>query len=123
MEIILDSNVIIYFSDSRQENLRKWLKDQSIMVSAVSQVEVLGFHKITRSEKDLATHFFSKCQVVEINQQIIHKAIHLRQQKKMSLGDAIIAATALTEKLPLVTANIKDFQHIKDLELIDPLAV
>ena len=60
---------------------------------------------------------------MDISRQLIDKAIHLRQQKNMSLGDAIIAATALTEKLPLVTANIKDFQHIEELELIDPMAV
>ena len=36
----------------------------------------------------------------------------------MSIGDAIIAATALSEALPLLTANIKDFKHIKELNLI-----
>ncbi len=123
MEIILDSNVIIYFSDNRKKSLRSWLKHQALTVSAISQIEVLGFHKITETEKYLTTHFFSKCRVVENNPQIIQKSIHLRQQKKMSLGDAIMAATAITEKLPLVTANTQDFKHIKDLELIDPLTV
>ncbi|WP_425330099.1 PIN domain-containing protein [Synechococcus elongatus] len=33
----------------------------------------------------------------------------------MKLPDAIIAATALTENLPLVTCNAKDFQNIAGL--------
>lgn len=71
MEIGLDSNVIIYFSDLRQKNLRKWLKDQILTVSAISEIEVLGFYKITETEKFLTSLFFSKCRIVEINPQII----------------------------------------------------
>lgn len=123
MDIVLDSNVIIYFSDYRKKSLRNWLKQQSLTVSTISQIEVLGFYKITETEKYLTTQFFSKCRVVEINPQIIQESIHLRQQKKMSLGDAIIAATAITEKLPLLTSNTIDFEHIKDLELLNPLTL
>ena len=54
---------------------------------------------------------------------IILKSITLKQQKKLSLGDAIIAATAISENLSLLTANTKDFKHIEELELIDPMAV
>lgn len=41
----------------------------------------------------------------------------------MSLGDAIIAATAKVYKLPLATANTKDFIHLEDITLINPLAI
>ena len=40
----------------------------------------------------------------------------------MSLGDALIAGTALNVKLKLATHNTKDFEWIEELELIDPLA-
>ena len=39
----------------------------------------------------------------------------------MSLGDSIIAGTAITYELPLLTLNSKDFRHIENLILIDPL--
>ena len=39
----------------------------------------------------------------------------------MSIGDAIIAATARRHDLPLMSANTKDFKHINQLELINPL--
>lgn len=123
MEVLLDSNIIIYSSDIRRNALRKWLKNQSLAVSAVSQIEVLGYHKINHFENNLATQFFSQCRIFQIQDKVIQKAIHLRQIKKISLGDFIIAATAIIENLPLVTTNIKDFQHIEELELIDPLVV
>lgn len=38
----------------------------------------------------------------------------------MSLGDAIILATAVIYKIPLMTRNSKDFDWIDDLILINP---
>ncbi len=39
----------------------------------------------------------------------------------MSVGDAIIAATALTYQETLATRNIDDFEWIETLNLINPL--
>jgi predicted nucleic acid-binding protein len=48
-------------------------------------------------------------------------AIELRQQRAMSLGDALIAATALNENIALATHNTKDFSWIKSLTVLDPI--
>ena len=58
--------------------------------------------------------------VLPIDDRVIRQAIALRQTRKMSLGDALIAATALVHKLPLVTRNTRDFSWIVGLTLIDP---
>lgn len=39
----------------------------------------------------------------------------------MTLGDSIIAATAVVYDLSLVTSNSKDFKSIEDLKIINPL--
>ena len=49
-------------------------------------------------------------------------AVALRQQRAMSLGDALIAATALRGQLVLATHNIDDFSWIKALEVFDPIS-
>ena len=38
----------------------------------------------------------------------------------MSLGDAIIAATALELETELITRNVADFSHIPGLKIINP---
>ena len=40
---------------------------------------------------------------LSLDENVIQRAIALRQQKKMSLSDAVIAAKALAHDLPLVT--------------------
>ncbi|QEP42990.1 hypothetical protein D5085_07580 [Ectothiorhodospiraceae bacterium BW-2] len=42
-------------------------------------------------------------------------------QRKMSLGDAVIAATALEYQQTLATRNIDDFEWIEGLRLINPM--
>lgn len=123
MKIILDSNIIIYSLQPQNENLTNWLNGHSLYVSAISQLEVLGYHKITQDEISFAQRYFSNCYTIPIQQNIIDKAVSLRQLKSMSIGDAIIAATAIVYELPLVTANSKDFKHIEKLELINPLTI
>jgi len=39
----------------------------------------------------------------------------------MSLGDSLIAATAIVHNTNLITANTKDFDWIKELTIINPL--
>ncbi len=55
-----------------------------------------------------------------LDDDIATRAIALRQQKSMKLGDAVIAATALEYAVPLITRNEADFKHISGLILINP---
>ncbi len=95
--MLLDSNILIYSLLPEYTALRQWCFHQQVCVSSITQLEVLGYH------------------------QIINRAVSLRQQKKMSVGDAIIAATALEYTQTLVIRNKKDFEWINGLKVIDPL--
>jgi len=44
----------------------------------------------------------------------------LRQQHRIKLPDAIIAATALAYNLPLITRNTANFQAVSGLLVINP---
>ena len=53
---------------------------------------------------------------------VAERAVVLRQERRMGLGDAIIAATALVHGLTLVTRNVDDFKHVAGLKLMNPFA-
>jgi hypothetical protein len=55
-----------------------------------------------------------------IKSTILIQAVALRQQKRMTLGDAIIAGTALAYRLTLITRNTDDFRWIAELKLLNP---
>ncbi|MEN8216975.1 MAG: type II toxin-antitoxin system VapC family toxin [Pseudomonadota bacterium] len=104
--MLLDSNTVIYAAIPKQKQLRQFLSQQAVSVSAVSYVEVLGYHKLTPENKQYFETFFQVTPTLPISDEVIQKASALRQQKKMSLGDALIAATALIHGLTLVTCYL-----------------
>lgn len=112
--------IIIYAVLPQYQNVRDYMSDFDWCASKISQIEVLGYHKITVSEKELYHQLFTKIHLYDIDDNIIQKATEFRQTKKMSLGDAIILATAVIYKIPLMTRNSKDFDWIDDLTLINP---
>ncbi|MDF5713996.1 MAG: type II toxin-antitoxin system VapC family toxin [Rhizonema sp. NSF051] len=118
--MLLDSNIIIYAAQPGNGGLRKFIAEHEPAVSALSYVETLGYHRLTEIEKQFLEEFFSISLLIPISQPVLDKAVTLRQIRRISLGDAIIAATALTYNLKLVTRNIKDFQWIEGLQLLNP---
>lgn len=95
------------------------------MIASVSRIEVLGFSGFDGLCGDRRARLLEVIDLIGelgLNEIVIKRAIALRQQKKMSLADAVIAATALAYDLPLVTRNVSDFKHIAGLELINPFA-
>jgi predicted nucleic acid-binding protein len=65
---------------------------------------------------------FASISVLDVDRPVIDRAVSLRQQRKMSIGDAIIAATALLQDMTLVTRNVSDFNWITGLQLLNPLS-
>lgn len=118
---LLDSNIIIYAAKPEYAFLQTFIEENSPAVSAVSQIEVLGYHRITEPEKVLFTEFFAAADVLPISGATIEKASELRQVKKLTLGDSLIAATALIYDLTLITNNTADFDWIDGLKLFNPL--
>jgi len=119
--MLIDSNAIIYSIKPEFVNLRQLIAERSPAVSAISYVEVLGYHQLTASDEQDFMEFFGTAQIIPVSQPILDQAVKLRQQRRISLGDSIIAATAITSDLVLVTANTDDFRWITTIRLFDPL--
>jgi predicted nucleic acid-binding protein len=120
--MILDSNIIIYSAEPQFQPIRDLITRHAPSVSAISYVEVLGFTQITATQQLEFQQFFARATVHPIDRPVLDGAVALRQQRRMSLGDAIIAATALVHGLTLVTRNTPDFRWISGLRLLDPIA-
>lgn len=119
--MLIDSNLIIYAAKPEHSKLRSFLAKTVMYVSVISYVEVLGYHQLTPQDKRYFELFFTITPLLPLVPSIVEQAIELRQTRKMGLGDALIASTALVHQIPLATHNRADFSWITDLQLIDPL--
>ena len=118
--MIVDSNLIILASKVEHGDVRAWLAGADVAVSAISRVEVLGFPNITESEQSKLDAFFATFEILPVTDPVLDEAIRLKQSRKMSLGDSIVAGTAILHGGELATRNLKDFRNITGLSAGDP---
>jgi hypothetical protein len=76
--------------------------------SAITRMELLGFHNIKREEETLIKLKLDRLGYLPLTEKIENIVISLRQSRKIKLPDAIIAATALFNGLELLTLD----QHL-----------
>jgi len=123
LKYLLDSNVIIdYFGDRLPQITGDIIENSEIFAASISQIEVLGFKMDAEIELNFLD-FFSTVINFELDEQIINQSIQIRKFKKIKLGDAIIAATALVHDLTLITRNLNDFKGIEKLKILDSYQV
>jgi predicted nucleic acid-binding protein len=118
---LIDSNILIYAAKPEYADLKALLQSDNVAVSDISRLEVLGFHRITEEEKQFFKAIFTLVRIVDVDSHVINKAIEIRQGKNVTVGDAIIAATALLNSFELVTNNVGDFKHLPALTVTNPI--
>ncbi len=120
---LIDSNVIIDYTALRLpengSNFVENLFDTDFLISVATKIEVLGFNDVP--EKLLAMEeFVNSAITLSLDELVTNQTIKLRREyKKLKLGDAIIAATAIVHNLTIVSRNVSDFKNIKGIQVID----
>lgn len=117
--VLFDTNILIYLANGKLDRTKVY--NIEVAYASISRIETLGYPLIMVQEDRLIRRLLGAYEELPLDEAVIQRAISIKQYKKIKLGDAIIAATALEYKLKLWTANIKDFKDIEDIELYDPL--
>jgi predicted nucleic acid-binding protein len=95
---LLDTNAIIALLQGNNQ-LTQLLQDAEwIGISIISQIEFLAFTGLTEADRQAFNEFLQRVEVVWIETsqpELIDLTIQLRQQHRLRLPDAIIAATAI----------------------------
>jgi predicted nucleic acid-binding protein len=118
---LLDSNILIYAPQPAYRYLLPLLVDPNCFVSEITRLEVLGFYRLTASEKDYYERVFNQITLLPVTKEVITLAIEYRQNRKMSIGDSIHAATAFLYDLELQTRNVSDFSASSGLRVNNPI--
>jgi predicted nucleic acid-binding protein len=120
--MLLDSNILIYAANQSAPESESLATSADSAVASVIHIEVYGFTGLKPDEKAALDILFRRLTVHPLDTAVIERAIALRQENKMGLADAIIAATALVHDLPLATRNEEDFKHVAGLRVVNPFA-
>ena len=118
--MLLDSNIVIYGASSEHPAVDAILDRTDLAVASLTQIETLGYYRLSEIEQRWLDLAFGRMRILALDDAIVLRAIALRQECKMDLADAVIAATALVHDLLLVTRNVDDFAHVAGLKLVNP---
>jgi len=119
--MIVDSNTLIDAVRPDRAELRTWLQTSLPAYSTITRLEVLGYKGIDPEDEAQLKTIFAAMVGVSVTDDLIDAAIELRQARRMSLGDSIIAASALALGASLATANERDFKNIPGLTVFNPM--
>ncbi len=100
--MLCDTNILIYAGDPVDTRCSQFIARRDASISIVSRIEVLGYPgwgNLADERRSRLIQIVSSLIELRLDAQVVDRAILLRQQRKMSLGDSIIAATALTYKI------------------------
>jgi len=120
--VLCDTNILIEFYKENLDILHKLeaIGQENIAVSIVTVGELLygalNKKELKQINKDLG--HLSTFHISESTSEVFSKLMtEYTLSHNLGLADGLIAATAISEDMPLFTSNIKDFKFIKGLKL------
>lgn len=120
--ILCDTNVIIevFKGNSTAIDELENIGFENIALSVITEMELYFGALNNRELKEIKKHLKS-LQVLHINPEISQVSLDLIEKYSKShhlqIPDAIIAATAMVNKVELLTYNVKDFKYIQGVKL------
>ena len=123
--ILIDTDVLIDYSrgiEQSRELLKKLDNNHILSISVITKLELIIGCENKAAFKSLQ-EFLSAFEVIQLDSSISQIAVQLFNDYRLSHGvlipDMLIASTALSYDIPLLSKNRKDFRFIDDLDLLE----
>jgi predicted nucleic acid-binding protein len=125
LKYLWDTNTAIYYLQQQFPPLAEKFIDGILLdgppvLSAITEIELLCWKTASEKDVEILKSFIEDALIIELESPIKLKTAEIRKQYNIKLPDAIIAATAILNNLTLITRNIKDFEKLSGLKIIDP---
>ena len=118
VSLLVDTDIFIeYFNQGRFHALFDSTRF-TVYYSIITKKELLTKSGLRDSERESILVELSQCRLIPLYDSIAARYSDLRRRHpSLDKGDALIAATALVKRLPLMTRNKRHFQMVTGLTL------
>lgn len=115
--LLVDTNIII-LTLGGNERLAEYVEGRKLFLSVITEIEALSYPGLTSAGRNIVDRYVDRCTVLGLSEIVKKNTIEIRTKYKVKIPDAIIAATASTFGLTLLTAD-KGFVKLGELVEVD----
>ena len=123
-QLLVDTDILIDVANNTStaiNRLKLEAQSLSLVVSVITQMELIVGCR-NKTELQYLKKFLQDYELIAIDESVSIKATELVENYRLSHGllipDALIAATAITRNIPLLSKNQKDYRFILELNLL-----
>ncbi|MCL2001283.1 MAG: type II toxin-antitoxin system VapC family toxin [Planctomycetes bacterium] len=121
--MLFDTDVLIWFLRGDEKAAALLARERDRAMSLVSLMELVQGARDKR-EQAVTRAFLARMdfRILPLTETIGHRALHYLEQHSLKNGikmpDALVGATAVEYKQPLVTANIKHYRVLTGVDIV-----
>ena len=119
ISVLVDTDIFIdYFNSGRFSTIFDSSRF-TVYYSVVTKKELLSKPGLRDAERQTILAELARCRIINLTESITVRYTELRgRYSSLAKEDALIAASALIRKMPLITRNKRHFQVVKGLTII-----
>jgi len=124
--VLADTSIFIdYFRKTDKSNsvlIKLFNRGYNFSISAITEYEI--YSGTNASQLDFWNNILSNIPVIPFDQSAVKTAVQINatlklKSKQIDLADLFIAATAVANNLPVATLNLKHFERVDQLTVIE----
>ena len=128
LKYLWDTNTVIYylqnqFSTSGEKFINNTALNYQPIISVITEIELLCWNMVDTEALVLINEFIDNSAVLALNHEVKLKTIEVRKNYGLKLPDAVIAATAITADLILISNDKKGFNKVAELNSVNPFTI
>jgi predicted nucleic acid-binding protein len=118
-KLLVDTDILISYLNRRRYRYYLESEDWQVYYSVVTRKELLAKQGLSDRERQAILLILRRYRQINISQNIALRYAELREQySRLEREDALIAASALVRRMPLLTRNHRHFRIVARLTLL-----
>ena len=105
--VLIDTNIVIDYLAGYAQADYELSRHEDKALSVITWIEVLT--GLPEADHPAVEHFLARFELIALTPAITRETVSVRKSTRLKLPDAVILATAHTEKRVLLTRNTRDF--------------
>jgi len=120
MNILLDTNIVIYFLKGVRKVVESVSKADKVVISFITEIELQCYGVLPNELKKIKS-FLKEIEILYPDKTTVRHTVNIRNKTSLKLPDAIICAQSKQHNFVLFTNDERILKKSEEFEVFNPL--